>query len=318
MSGRELAGRLIGTLGTLFGVAIVVFVVLRALPGDSITAKLGTEAVSLTEGQLAALERFYGLDQPLVVQFFTWLGGVLRGDLGISVATGSSVGGMIAEALPVTIQLAVMALLIALPLGVALGVFAASRPGRPRDLTVQGFGLLGLAVPEFVIAAVCVALLAKVFGYLPDPGLYVSPFDSLDGNLRQMLYPSIVLAVGLTGTLMRTTRSAYLEVSRTEYVRTAKGKGATDGRIRMRHILHNAAIPITTMTGIQFGYLLGGTVIVEQVFALPGLGRLLLQGIQEQDYALVQSATLVVAVAFVLVNLAVDLLYRVIDPRTRP
>lgn len=313
---RRACGRLAGMAGTLFGVAVVVFVVLRALPGDTITARLGTEAAVLDPARRAALERYYGLDRPLVAQFFSWLAGVLRGDLGISIGTGTQVRSLVATALPVTLELAVLAVLISTPAGVVLGMLAASRPGRARDLTVQGFGLFGLAIPEFVVASVCVTVLASVFAYFPDPGTYVPLTESPGGNLAQMLYPSLVLSVGLTANIMRTTRSAYLEVSRADFVRTARGKGLAPGRIRLRHILRNSAIPIATMVGIQFGYLLGGTVIVEQIFALPGLGRLLLQGILQQDYAVAQGVTLLVATTFVLVNVAVDAAYRLLDPRT--
>ncbi len=317
MSLRFLLGRLAGTVATLFGVAVVVFVVLRALPGDTITAKLGTESVVLDDAQRRALEHFYGLDASPVTQFFRWLGDLFRGDLGVSLDSGTPVASLIGDALPVTLELAVLAVLISTPVGVLLGMLAASRPGRPRDLSVQGFALLGLAVPEFVVASIVVAVLAAVFAYFPDPGEFVPLTESVAGNLRQLLYPALVLSLGLVANVMRTTRSAYLEAGQADFVRTARGKGVSERRIRFRHILHNAAIPIVTMVGIQFGYLLGGTLIVEQIFALPGLGRLLLQGVLQQDFAIVQGATLLIATAFVLVNLAVDLLYRLLDPRTR-
>ncbi len=317
MSWRYLVARLVGTLGTLVGVAVLVFLILRALPGDAVTARLGTEAGVLTEEQLAALERYYGLDQPLWQQFTSWLGSVLTGNFGVSVSSGEAVGGLMWSALPVTVELAVLSILISTPIGVALGVFAATRPGRAGDVGVQSVGLLGLALPEFVTASVVVAVLASTFSYFPDPGTFVPITESITGNLSQMLYPALVLSVGLVATVMRTTRSAYLEAADTDYVRTARGKGLTPRRIRLRHVLHNASIPILTIVGIQFGYLLGGTVIIEQVFALPGLGRLLLNGIVQQDYAVVQSTVLLVAVAFVLVNLLVDLTYRLLDPRAR-
>jgi peptide/nickel transport system permease protein len=317
MTLRYLGGRLLGTLVTLFGVAVVVFVVLRALPGDTITAKLGTEAASLDAGQVAALRHFYGLDQPLTAQFISWLGGVLTGNFGLSLDTGTPVSTLVGDALPVTFELAVLAMLIATPVGVLAGMFAAGRPGGARDLSVQGAGLVGLALPEFVLASVCVAVLAAVFAYFPSPGTYITITSSVSGNLTQLLYPALVLSVGLAANIMRTTRSAYLEAAGTDFVRTARGKGLTGTRIRFRHVLPNAGIPIVTMVGIQFGYLLGGTVIVEQIFALPGLGRLLLNGILQQDYAIVQGTTLLIAVAFVLVNLVVDIAYRLIDPRTR-
>ncbi len=313
--GRYLATRAAGTVGTLAGVAVLVFLVLRALPGDAVTARLGTQTGVLTAEQRAALERYYGLDEPLWGQFTSWLGSVFSGNFGVSVDSGEPVLGLMLDALPVTVELAVLSMLMATPVGVALGVLAASRPGAARDVGVQSLGLVGLALPEFVTASVVVALLASAFSYFPDPGTFVPLTESVGGNLAQMLYPSLVLSIGLVATIMRTTRAAYLEAAGTDFVRTAQGKGLSAGRIRWRHVLHNASIPILTIVGIQFGYLLGGTVIIEQVFALPGLGRLLLTGILNQDYAVVQSTVLLVAVAFVLVNLAVDLTYRVLDPR---
>jgi peptide/nickel transport system permease protein len=317
MSRRYLAARLGGTVVTLAGVTVLVFVVLRALPGDSITARLGTETGVLTAEQLAALERYYGLDLPVWQQFTSWLGSMLTGNLGVSIDSGVPVASLIASAAPVTIELALLSILISTPIGIALGVLAASRPGAARDVGVQSLGLVGLAVPEFVLASVVVAVLASTFSYFPDPGSYVPLTESVTGNLSQMLYPALVLSVGLVATVMRTTRSAYLEAANTDFVRTARGKGLSATRVRLRHVLHNASIPIVTIVGIQFGYLLGGTVIIEQIFALPGLGRLLLTGILQQDYAVVQSTVLLVAVSFVLVNLAVDLTYRALDPRAR-
>jgi peptide/nickel transport system permease protein len=296
---------------------VVVFVVLRAVPGDAITAALGIESGTLSPGQRSALESYYGLDHSLPVQFVTWLGQVLQGNLGVSLQSGASVAELIATALPVTVELAVLAMLIGVPLGVAMGLFAASDIGGRRDAGTQGVALLGLAIPEFVLGSVVVAVLAQAFGYFPDTGSFVPLTESVSGNLSQMLYPALVISVGVAATIMRTTRSAYAEVAEADFVRTARGKGLDPSRIRLRHVLHNASVPIVTMSGIQFGYLLGGTVIVEEIFSLPGLGRLLFTSITQRDYPVVQSAVLVVAVGFVLVNLAVDLLYRVIDPRTR-
>jgi peptide/nickel transport system permease protein len=317
MTWRYLSTRLGGTVATLAGVTVIVFVVLRALPGDAVTARLGTQAGVLTGEQLAALERYYGVDQPVWQQFSSWVVSLLTGNFGVSVDSGVPVLSLILSALPVTLELAVLAILISTPVGVALGMLAASRPGRARDVGVQTIGLVGLALPEFVVASVAVAVLAAVFSYFPDPGSYVSLTESVSGNLSQMLYPALVLSVGLVATIMRTTRSAFLEAANTDFVRTARGKGLSPMRIRVRHVLHNASIPIVTIVGIQFGYLLGGTVIIEQIFALPGLGRLLLTGILKQDYAVVQSTVLFVAFAFVLVNLLVDLTYRGLDPRAR-
>jgi peptide/nickel transport system permease protein len=311
------AVRLGGALITLAGVAVVVFVVLRLIPGDAITASLGIESGTLTQAQRAALEHYYGTDRSVPAQFVSWVGQLLHGNLGVSLTSGVPVSHLLGTALPVTLELAVLAAAIGTAVGVALGTLAGSRPGGLRDSVTQGVGLLGLAVPEFVLGIVLVSVLAAAFGYFPDTGTFVRLTSSPSQNLSQMLYPALVLAVGFAANVMRTTRSEFVETAGADFVRTARGKGLAPRRIRSAHVLHNAAIPIVTLTGVQFGYLLGGTVIIEQIFALPGLGRLLFTSITGRDYPVVQSCVLVIAVLFVLVNLLVDVLYHVIDPRTR-
>ncbi len=314
---RWVAVRLGGAVLTLAGVAVVVFVVLRLIPGDAITASLGIESGTLTPEQRAALAHYYGTDKSVPAQFVSWLGQLLHGNLGVSLSSGVPVSHLLATALPVTIELAVLAALIGTAVGVMLGTLAGSKPGAARDSVTQAVGLLGLAIPEFVLGTIAVAVLAVVFGYFPDTGTFVRLTTSPQQNLSQMLYPALVLSVGFAANIMRATRSEFVETSGADFVRTARGKGLAPGRIRRAHVLHNAAIPIVTLTGVQFGYLLGGTVIIEQIFALPGLGRLLFTSITNRDYPVVQSRVLVIAVLFVLVNLAVDLLYHAIDPRTR-
>ncbi len=317
LSWRWFGARIGGALITLFGVTVVVFVVLRAIPGNAITASLGIESGTLTPAQTQALDHFYGIDQPWYSQFFSWLGQVFRGNLGVSLTSGNSVASLIGAALPVTVELAVLAALIGTVVGVLLGTLAGSGPGRVRDSVTQGVGLLGLAIPEFVLGALTVALLADLFNYFPDTSTFVPMTRSFTGNMSQILYPALVLSVGFAANVMRTTRSEYVEVAQADFVRTARGKGLFPRRIRFAHVLRNASIPILTLTGIQFGYLLGGTVIIEQIFALPGLGRLLFTSITDHDYPIVQSSVLIVAAAFVVVNLLVDLAYRVVDPRMR-
>jgi peptide/nickel transport system permease protein len=314
---RYLLRRLAEAAVTLLGVALLVFLLLRVLPGDEIIARFGIEAGNLTPIQRESLEQYYGLDRPPVVQFFTWLGSVLSGNFGVSVTSGRSVGRLIGNALPVTIELAVLATLIGSLVGVAVGVMAASHPNRLRDTLGQGFGLIGLGVPNFVIASLIIAVLAARFGYFPASATYVEFWEDPLVNLQQQLYPAITLGVALAAAVMRTTRSAYLEAASQDFVRTARGKGLTARRVRWRHVLHNSLIPIVTIVGIQFGYLLGGTIIVEEIFALPGMGRLVLTGIAQREYAVVQSSVLVIAAMFVVVNLAVDLIYARIDPRVR-
>jgi peptide/nickel transport system permease protein len=314
---RFVARRLFGALLTLFGVSLVVFVVLRLIPGDEITAALGVEAAGLNPTQRAALERYYGLDAPLAAQYAGWLGNVLTGNLGVSLRSGQPVARLVGRALPITVQLAVMSTIIGAALGLAIGMLAAPRPGGGRDTVSQGFGLLGLATPNFVVGSLLVTLLATQFGYFPSAGAYVGFLESPSQNLQQQLFPALTLGTALAATVMRTTRGAYLDMWQQDFVRTAVGKGVSPRRVRWRHVLHNALIPIVTITGIQFGYLLGGTVVVEEIFSLPGLGRLVLVGIVQRDYAVVQSTVLVIAALFVLVNLLVDVLYALIDPRVQ-
>jgi peptide/nickel transport system permease protein len=252
-----------------------------------------------------------------LVQFFTWLGSVLSGNFGISVTSGTSVGRLIARALPVTIELAVLSTLIGSVVGVAIGVMAASNANGLRDSVGQTFGLLGLGIPNFVIASAIIAFLAERFGYFPAAASYVNFWEAPLINLQQLLYPALTLGVALAAATMRTTRSAFIEAASQDFVRTARGKGLSAGRVKWRHVLGNSLTPIVTIIGIQFGYLLGGTIIVEDIFALPGMGRLVLTGIAQREYAVVQSSVLVIAAMFVIVNLLVDLVYARIDPRVR-
>src|SRR5690606_13889827 len=304
-------------LGTLLGVAVLVFLMMRALPGDQITASLGTEAAALTPAQREALEAYYGLDQPLVVQFFTWLGNVLTGNLGVSTRTGQSVLEMTTASLPVTIELAVLSTILGIAIGVPLAIWSASKPNSVRAASGQLVGLAGLSIPAFLLASVLLATAARFLGYNPNAERFATLASDPWLNLQQMLMPALVLGFGLAAPIMRTARSAILEVQTQDFVRTARGKGVRPRVVQLRHVLRNATVPILTMTGIQFGYLLGGAVVVEEVFSVPGIGRQVLTGMHQQEYALVQSTVLVIALSFVLVNLLTDVLYRVVDPRVR-
>ncbi len=304
-------------VGTLLGVAVCVFVLLRLIPGDQITASLGTEAAALTPAQRTALEDYYGINEPVPVQFTGWLVNVVTGNLGFVRRTGQSVTEMTLAALPTTAELAILATLVGLALALPLALWSASKVGAARDWVSQGIGLLALSVPTFLVGSVLLAVVSRYAGYNPNARgftpLWVDPLL----NLQQMAFPAVVLGFALTAPIMRTARSALLEVGGLDFVRTARGKGVPGPRIRRHHVLRAALVPITTMTGIQFGYLLGGAVVIEQIFSLPGLGRQVLLGIQQKEYAVVQSTVLVIALLFVLVNLGTDLLYRVIDPRVR-
>jgi len=302
---------------TLFGVALTVFVILRAIPGDQISAGLGTEAAALTEGQRASLIDYYGIDQPLYTQFFSWLGNVVTGNLGFSSRAQKSVLDLILSSFPVTLELAVLSMALAVLIGIPLGMLSASKPQSGRDAVGRVVGLAGLSVPAFLLATTLLSVLASSFHYNPNGKAFATLVDDPWLNLQQLLLPALVLGFGIAAPIMRTTRTAVLEVRSDDFVRMARAKGVPSRRIEVRHVLRNAMVPIVTMAGLQFGYLLGGAVVVEQIFSVPGIGRQVLLGIQQKEYALVQSTVLVIAVAFVLVNLATDALYRIIDPRVR-
>ena len=306
-----------GALATLFGVAVFVFFMLRAIPGDQISASLGTEAAGLTEAQRQALVEYYGIDEPLTTQFVSWLANLFAGDLGFSVRAQQPVLDLTVAALPVTFQLAVFAILLALIIGVPIGMLSASAPRKARDFVGQAVSLLGLSIPAFLLATTLLTFFAVNLGFNPNGLGYKTLFEDPSINLQQMFLPSLVLGFGISAPIIRTTRAAVLEIRGQDFIRTARAKGVKTQRIQFRHILRNALIPIVTMTGLQFGYLLGGAVVVEQIFSLPGIGRQVLLGIQQKEYALVQSTVLVIAASFVIINLLTDLLYRAIDPRVR-
>ncbi|HEX6685626.1 MAG TPA: ABC transporter permease [Candidatus Limnocylindrales bacterium] len=315
--GHPLTRRLVESVLTLFGVAVLVFVMLRAIPGSQITATLGTEAAGLSAEQKATLESYYGLDKPLPVQFFSWLGNLFTGNLGFSRRANESVLSMTQSALPVTVELAVLALIVGLLIGLPLAMLSASRPNGVRDGVGQIVGLLALSIPNFLIGATLLTVVSKYLHYNPNAQRFAQLTEDPLLNLQQMLFPALVLGFGLAAPIMRTARASLLEVSNADFMRTARGKGVAPGRLRTRHLLHNALNPIVTMTGIQFGYLLGGAVVVEQIFSVPGIGRQVLVGMQQKEFAVVQSTVLVIAATFVVVNLLTDLAYRVIDPRVR-
>jgi peptide/nickel transport system permease protein len=302
---------------TLVGVAILVFIVLRILPGNQITASLGVNAGLLTKAQYADLAHFYGIGKPLPQQFAQWAGALLHGNMGVSDQSGRTVTSLIGAALPVTLELAVAAMLIGLVLGVGAGAIAAAAQGRPADRAARVVALAGLGVPSFVIGSGLVAVLASVFHYFPSSEGFASLASDPWLNIQQIFWPALTLGLGIGAAILRTTRGAMLDVARQGFVRAARGRGLQPHLVIIKHVLRNAMIPILTMSGIQFGYLLGGTVVVEQIFVLPGLGRLLLTSVTEADYAVAQGVTLVFALGFILVNLLTDILYTVVDPRLR-
>ena len=309
--------KILTIISTLFGISVFVFVVLRVIPGDTISSSFGIEMSGLTPEKLASLKAYFGVDQPLLMQYFNWIKGVLTGNLGISFHTGTPVTTLTLNSFPVTLELAFFATIIGVTFGTLLGIFSASRPGKGRDFFGQTFGLLALSIPSFVLSTAIVGISANKFHYFPNGYEYAKPWQNFGLNLQQMMYPAIVLGIAVAAPIMRTARSSFLETQEQDFIRTAAGKGVGPRRIRFVHVLRNSLNPIVTMTGIQFGYLLGGAVIVEQIFSLPGMGRQILDGILKREYATVQSTVLIVAVTFVAINLLTDLIYQRVDPRIR-
>jgi peptide/nickel transport system permease protein len=301
---------------TLLGVSVVTFLFLRLIPGDAITARLGT-STALTAEQTQRMRALFGLDQPLHLQYLNWLGSLLRGDAGFSIRSGQPVTAEIAGRLPVTIELAIAAAVIALVLGIPLGLVSALKPQSAWDLAARGFGLIGLALPNFWLGTLAILLFARYLRWMPNTGGYIDLLQDPLGNLRFLIFPSITLGVAMAAVVMRTTRSAMLDVLGADYIRTAHAKGLAAERVIERHALKNGLIVVVTILGIQVGYLLGGAVVVEEVFSLPGLGRMLLNAINQRDYALVQAGVLVIATLFVAANTLVDVLYGFLDPRIR-
>jgi len=301
----------------LLGVSVIVFFAIRLVPGDSITAMLGTEAGLLTPQQREALAAYFGIDQPWPVQYWRWLQNLFHGDLGISATYGKPVLEVILQRFPLTLELALLSMLIALSVGVPAGVFAATRNERPSDLAVRVAAMIGQSTPSFVFGLLIIYVLSAGFGVLPTMGAFTPLWEDPIRNLGQLILPAVTLGLAFAASVTRVSRSAMLDVLSDDYVRTARSKGASARSVVWRHALPNALIPVVTLSGIEFGYLLGGAVIVEQIYALPGLGRMVLEAILQRDYALVQGAVLFIAFNFMIVNLLVDLAYVALDPRIR-
>lgn len=312
---RYLIRRGLWTIAALVGVSILIFLLVRLLPGSIVDILAGTEG-QLSAAQRAAVLHQFGLDRPLPVQYALWLGNMLHGNFGWSFRSGQAVGPLLASRLPITIELAILSVVGVAVVGIPLGVLASvSRSVRVKTV-VQIVGLLGLSVPNFWIAVMLIIGASYLFHWLPAL-IYVPPWAQPWVNLQQMLLPVLSLGLGLVAVVVRMTRSSMLEVLGQEYVRVANAKGLGAWTVLLHHALRNALIPIVTVLGLQMGYLLGGVVITEQIFGLPGLGWTLLNGVYQRDYPVVQGTVMLFAVAFVLTNFGVDLIYTYLDPRIR-
>lgn len=300
---------------TLLGISILVFILMRLLPGDALSVLLGTEG-SLSPEARATLRKMLGLDEPLPVQYFRWIGDLLQGDMGRSLRTSQPVFDNLVARLPITFELTFLSVLLSVILAFPLGILSAVRHNSWADFIVRLIGLFGLSLPNFWLATMLILVASLYFNWLPSV-IFVSFIQNPMENLKQMLLPSLSLAMALMAVSMRMSRSAMLEVLRKDYIRTARAKGLVERVVLFRHALKNACMAVITVVGIQIGHLMGGAVIIEQVFGLPGVGWMLLNGIYQRDYPVVQGGVLFLAVMFVLVNLTVDLLYGYLDPRIR-
>jgi peptide/nickel transport system permease protein len=313
--GRYLVVRAYSMALTLLGLTVLIFLMLRLIPGTVVEQMIGADAVVSPE-MVAQLRHFFGLDQPWWVQYSRWLGGLVQGDLGTSWRTGKPVIRLILERLPVTVELTLLAVGWALALGIAAGIVSAVRRDRAVDNVVRVGALLGLSVPVFWQGTMLILFFSIYLRWMP-PVVWVDFLADPRRNLTIMLLPVLCLGTASAANIARTTRACMLDVLRSEYIRTAAAKGLSHRAVVLGHALKNALIPIVTVAGLQMGILLGGTVVVEEVFTLPGVGRLVLWSIYQRDYPLTQSTILFVAILFMAINLAVDVLYGYLDPRIR-
>ncbi len=308
-----IARRLAVLVPTLLVVSVLIFSLQQLLPGDPAIALAGEEHDAAV---VAAIRARYHLDRPLVVQYGIWLGKVLRGDFGESLRNRIPVAELVASKLPVTVELALCSMLIALLIGLPAGIVSAARKGTPIDVAANLVALSGLSVPHFWLGIMLILLFAVRLGWLPASG-YVPPWENLPRNLLTILLPSFVLGTGVAGVMMRHTRSAMLQTLNADYVRTARAKGVSERLVVLKHALRNALIPVITLGAIEFGRLLSGAVLTEQIFAIPGFGKLLVDGVLNRDYAVVQAVVLVSASLYLVLNLLADILYFVVNPRLR-
>lgn len=310
---RYLAKRLLVAIPSLLIASLIVFTLPRLLPGDAVALMLQEKAYAR---DLDELRQKLGLDRPLHVQYVEWLGRVARGDLGESLWTRRPVAEELARRLPVTLELAAVATVFALLIAVPVGVVSAARQDTLRDYAARSAAILGLSVPGFWLATLVIVLPAVWWGWRPVTGFTEFGADPL-AHLGQLLLPGLILGLAAAAALMRLTRGMLLEVLRQDYVRTAWAKGFRERVVVLKHGLRNAVIPVVTVLGVQVAQILGGTVIIETIFGLPGLSRFLFEAITQRDYPVIQGINLVVATLIVLINLAVDAVYAFLDPRIR-
>jgi peptide/nickel transport system permease protein len=305
--------RLVQLLPTLFLVSVLIFLLQQLLPGDPATVMAGEENDPET---IAQIRRQYRLDQPIPIQYLYWIRGVFTGDLGESMRLKAPVLDLIVQKLPVTLQLASMAMVIALVIGVGAGVISAVKKDTVWDYAVNVLALWGISTPNFWLGIMMIYLFAVTLGWLPASG-YVSPFEDLGQSLATTIMPAFVLGNSIAGVIMRHTRSAMLQALQSDYVRTARAKGLSERVVVWKHAMRNALTPVITLGALEFGTLLSGAVLTEQIFTIPGFGKLIVDAVFNRDYAVVQGVVLVTATTYIVLNLLADLGYILVNPRLR-
>ena len=298
---------------TLFVISLIVFTGVRMIPGDPARVMGGTES---DEAGLAEIRAKYGLDDPVVIQYLRWVRLAANGDLGESIRTRESVVRTVARKIPITIELAFLSLLVAVGIAIPVGVLSAVRRNSAWDFLANGVSLCGLSVPSFWLGIMLILLFSVRLGVLPASG-FVPLWEDPVANLKRMIMPAFVLGTALTAVLMRQTRNSMIEILSADYIRTARAKGLAGRAVVFRHAIRNGLIPVVTILGLQMGALMGGAVVTEQIFVVPGFGRLIVEAVFTRDYPLVQGVVLITAASYVLINLLVDVSYTVLDPRIR-
>lgn len=314
---RQYAAKRIGLfIPTVLLVTVIVFVVMRLIPGDPALAILSADDAAYTEQELQELRVQLGTDRPIVIQYLDWMSGLLRGDFGTSFWWNGPVMDRLGERIPVTIELAILGIALAVVCAVPLGVISAIKPDSPIDYVSRIFTLVGISIPTFFSGILLTLVLIRAFGWLPPLG-YEDIWEDPWANIKQMMLPALALGFYDMAFIARVTRSSMMEILREDYMRTARSKGLRERIVLSRHGLKNAVLPILTISGWQFGRLFGGTVIIERIFLIPGIGQLLIDAVFQRDFPTIQAIIVIVAVSIVVINLLVDLLYGWLDPRIR-
>lgn len=305
--------RLLLSIPTIFIVTIIVFTLVRLVPGDVVDIIIGTQNY-LSEEQIQKMYEDFGLDKPLFTQYFIWIKSVLSGNLGISLRSGEDVADMLLQRLPVTLELALLSIIFSIILGIPLGIVSATKKNTSADNTIKVLGLIGLSSPAFWIGTIFIVLAStyfenfSIFGYVP---FLQNPLK----NIQIFLLPSFTLGLMIAAQILRITRTSMIETLSQDYVKVALSKGLKKNEVIFKHAFRNALIPVITFTGIQLGFLFGGSIVIENMFALPGIGRLLLQAVNQRDYPVIQGIILFIVVLIIVLNLLIDFIYTLVDPR---